>query len=85
MRLSTVVTCCALSFVAPFALGGEGLIEDRAWDTAQATGTMVSLERFVMHFPESRFVGEARDRIALVRGAETVGQWTYPQRVSYAQ
>ena len=71
-RLATALTCCALAFSAPFAIGGEGLIEDRVWTTALASGSSLPLESFVSHFPESRFVTEARERIAALRDTRTV-------------
>lgn len=86
MRISTILTCCALSFMAPFAMGGEGLIEERAWETAQESGTALSLKRFVLHFPESRFVNAAEARIAVVlRQDETVSHHGRLRGMHYVQ
>lgn len=63
MQLAIAITCCALSFATPFLVGNKGLIEDRIWDSAISSGSAMPLRSFVSHFPESRFVAEAEERI----------------------
>lgn len=85
-RLAMVLTCCALAFSAPFALGREGLIDARAWDSAAASGSVLTLTAFVAHFPDSRFALEARARIAELRGPRVLAVRTPPAtQVSYVQ
>ncbi len=80
MRFTTVLLYCALSFAAPFAMGDEGLIEDHVWQAAQSSGSALPIKSFVMHFPESRFVEEAEQRLAEFQIAERSGHGSIGHR-----
>ena len=72
MRLATALTCCAMAFSVPFAVGSEGLIEDRYWDVAGVSASAPALQSFVESFPESRFVTKAEQRIIDLRARAAV-------------
>lgn len=63
MHFATALTACTLAFSAPFAVGGEGLIEDRVWQVAGASGSARTLRSFVASFPDSPLAEEAEARI----------------------
>lgn len=67
MQLRAALTVCALAFSAPFAIGSEGLIEDRVWSVAHASGSAQTLQVFVDSFPHSRFVKRAEEKIVTLR------------------